>query len=295
MSSAALNMAPRPRLTEMTDTNQTILEVKGLAKYFSPGHGVLSRHRSCLKAVDGVDFQIKRGEILGLVGESGCGKTTVAKCILRLLEPTAGTICLEGKNILGLGKRGLKQLRKEMQMIFQDPYDSLDPRMRIGSIIAEPLLIHRVVGRGETKEKVAELLDLVGLTSTHIDRFPHELSGGQRQRIVLARALSLNPKVIIADEPVSALDVSVQAQIINLLLDLQEKFNLTCLFISHDLSVVANVCDRIAVMHLGKIVEMLDSEDLFSRPIHPYTKAMLSAVPVPDPEAKGQTTDLSEK
>src|SRR5213083_1479160 len=277
ISSAASNLTPRRCLTKMTNANQTILEVKGFAK-----------HRSYLKAVDAVDFQIKRGEILGLVGESGCGKTTVAKCILRLLEPTAGTICLEGKNILELEKGKLKPIRKEMQMIFQDPHDSLDPRMRIASIIAEPLLIHRMVDRGEIKQKVAELLELVGLSPMHMDRFPHEFSGGQRQRIVLARALSLKPKFIIADEPLSALDASVQAQIINLLLELHEKFNLSCLFISHDLSVVANICDRIAVMYRGKIVEILDSADLFSRPIHPYTKALFSAVPVADPEARDQ-------
>ncbi len=272
----------------MTDADQTILEVKGLAKYFPLGNPVFARRRSYLKAVDAVNFQIKRGEILGLVGESGCGKTTVAKCILRLLEPTAGTICLEGKNILELKKGKLKPVRKEMQMIFQDPHDSLDPRMRIGSIIAEPLLIHRIVDRGKIKQKVAELLELVGLSPMHMNRFPHELSGGQRQRIALARALSLKPKIIIADEPLSALDVSIQAQIINLLLELQEKFNLTYLFISHDLSVVANICDRIAVMHLGKIVEIFDSADLFSRPLHPYTKALFSAVPVPDPDGRDQ-------
>ena len=272
----------------MTDADQTILEVKGLAKYFPLGNPVFARRRSYLKAVDAVDFQMKRGEILGLVGESGCGKTTVAKCILRLLEPTAGTICLEGKNILELKKGKLKPVRKEMQMIFQDPHDSLDPRMRIGSIIAEPLLIHRIVDRGKIKQKVAELLELVGLSPMHMNRFPHELSGGQRQRIALARALSLKPKIIIADEPLSALDVSIQAQIINLLLELQEKFNLTYLFISHDLSVVANICDRIAVMHLGKIVEIFDSADLFSRPLHPYTKALFSAVPVPDPDGRDQ-------
>ena len=273
----------------MTNANQTILEVKGLAKHFPLGNPLFAKRRSYLKAVDAVDFQIKRGEILGLVGESGCGKTTVAKCILRLLEPTAGTICLEGKNILELEKGKLKPIRKEMQMIFQDPHDSLDPRMRIASIIAEPLLIHRMVDRGEIKQKVAELLELVGLSPMHMDRFPHEFSGGQRQRIVLARALSLKPKFIIADEPLSALDASVQAQIINLLLELHEKFNLSCLFISHDLSVVANICDRIAVMYRGKIVEILDSADLFSRPIHPYTKALFSAVPVADPEARGQS------
>ena len=272
----------------MTDADQTILEVKGLAKYFPLGNPVFARRRSYLKAVDAVNFQIKRGEILGLVGESGCGKTTTAKCILRLLEPTAGTICLEGKNILELKKGKLKPVRKEMQMIFQDPHDSLDPRMRIGSIIAEPLLIHRIVDRGKIKQKVAELLELVGLSPMHMNRFPHELSGGQRQRIALARALSLKPKIIIADEPLSALDVSIQAQIINLLLELQEKFNLTYLFISHDLSVVANICDRIAVMHLGKIVEIFDSADLFSRPLHPYTKALFSAVPVPDPDGRDQ-------
>jgi len=272
----------------MTDADQTILEVKGLAKYFPLGNPVFARRRSYLKAVDAVDFQMKRGEILGLVGESGCGKTTTAKCILRLLEPTAGTICLEGKNILELKKGKLKPVRKEMQMIFQDPHDSLDPRMRIGSIIAEPLLIHRIVDRGKIKQKVAELLELVGLSPMHMNRFPHELSGGQRQRIALARALSLKPKIIIADEPLSALDVSIQAQIINLLLELQEKFNLTYLFISHDLSVVANICDRIAVMHLGKIVEIFDSADLFSRPLHPYTKALFSAVPVPDPDGRDQ-------
>src|SRR5438067_12208393 len=227
ISSAASNMTPKRCLTEMTSPNQTILEVKGLAKYFPLGHPLFTRRRSYLKAVDAVDFQINRGEILGLVGESGCGKTTVAKCILRLLEPTAGTICLEGKNILELGKGKLKPIRKEMQMIFQDPHDSLDPRMRIASIIAEPLLIHRMVDRGEIKQKVADLLDLVGLSPVHMNRFPHELRGGQRQRVALARSLSLTPKFIIADEALSALDLSIQAQIINLLLELREQFNLT--------------------------------------------------------------------
>ena len=271
----------------MSSNGNALIEVRDLVKHFPIKSGiVLQRQVGAVRAVDGISFDVKTGETLGLVGESGCGKSTTARLILRLLDPTSGTISYKGQNIAGLGRAELTPIRREMQMIFQDPYSSLNPRMTVGSIIGEPFIIHRIerddVAR---KKKVQELMDLVGLNPEHYNRFPHEFSGGQRQRIGVARALAVNPSVIVADEPVSALDVSIQAQIINLLADLRREFGLTIIFIAHDLSVVRHVCDRVAVMYLGKIMEVADSDELFKNPRHPYTRALLSAVPVADPIA----------
>ena len=271
----------------MSSNGSALIEVRDLVKHFPIKSGiVLQRQVGAVRAVDGISFDVKAGETLGLVGESGCGKSTTARLILRLLDPTSGTISYKGQNIAGLGRAELTPIRREMQMIFQDPYSSLNPRMTVGSIIGEPFIIHRIerddVAR---KKKVQELMDLVGLNPEHYNRFPHEFSGGQRQRIGVARALAVNPSVIVADEPVSALDVSIQAQIINLLADLRREFGLTIIFIAHDLSVVRHVCDRVAVMYLGKIMEVADSDELFKNPRHPYTRALLSAVPVADPVA----------
>ena len=271
----------------MSSNGSALIEVRDLVKHFPIKSGiVLQRQVGAVRAVDGISFDVKTGETLGLVGESGCGKSTTARLILRLLDPTSGTISYKGQNIAGLGRAELTPIRREMQMIFQDPYSSLNPRMTVGSIIGEPFIIHRIerddVAR---KKKVQELMDLVGLNPEHYNRFPHEFSGGQRQRIGVARALAVNPSVIVADEPVSALDVSIQAQIINLLADLRREFGLTIIFIAHDLSVVRHVCDRVAVMYLGKIMEVADSDELFKNPRHPYTRALLSAVPVADPVA----------
>jgi len=264
--------------------NGKLLEVTDLVKHFPIKTGVLiDRQVGSVKAVDGVSFSLAQGETLGLVGESGCGKSTLSRTVLQLLKPTSGSVRFEGTEIAGMGRRDLRPLRREMQMIFQDPYASLNPRKRVGQIVGEPMRLHGIASGDELRTRVEELLDRVGLAPEHYNRFPHEFSGGQRQRIGVARALALKPKLIIADEPVSALDVSIQAQIINLLEDLQEEFELTYLFVAHDLGVVRHVSDRIAVMYLGKIVEIGPADDVYANPIHPYTLSLLGAVPIPDP------------
>jgi oligopeptide transport system ATP-binding protein len=264
-----------------------ILEVRNLVKHFPITKGfIFQRQVGVVRAVDGVSFTIREGETLGLVGESGCGKTTLGRVILRLMEPTSGEVIFMGRNIFQLSREELRRLRRDMQIIFQDPYSSLNPRMTVGDIIGEPLEIHRLARGREKVRRVQELLEIVGLSPYHINRYPHEFSGGQRQRIGIARALAVNPKLIICDEPVSALDVSIQAQVINLLEELQREFKLTYLFIAHDLSVVKHISDRIAVMYLGKIVELAPADELFENPQHPYTEALLSAVPIPDPEIR---------
>jgi oligopeptide/dipeptide ABC transporter ATP-binding protein len=263
-----------------------VLEVTGLKKHFPIKKGLLSRTVGQVYAVDGISFTINKGETLGLVGESGCGKTTVGRSVLRLIEPTAGVIKVNGTDITNLPKKELRTFRREMQIIFQDPFSSLNPRMSAGDIVGEMLLVHGLKNRKERDEQVAELFERVGLRKVHMKSFPHEFSGGQRQRIGIARALALKPKLIIGDEPVSALDVSIQAQVINLLMDLQEEYELSYLFIAHDLAVVEHISHRVAVMYLGKIVEFADKNTLFKNPQHPYTEALLSAVPIPDPTIK---------
>ena len=264
-----------------------MLEVRGLVKEFTRKQG-LFRAPAVVRAVDGVSFWIARGETFGLVGESGSGKTTTGRCILRLIEPTAGEVRFKGEDVLAFPRARMREARREMQIVFQDPYSSLNPRMRVGAIVEEPLVIHKAGNRAMRRERVAELFRLVGLDPSHLSRLPHQFSGGQRQRIGLARALALNPSFIIADEPVSALDVSVQAQVINLLMELQERLQLTYLFIAHDLRLVRHICSRVAVMYRGRLVEMGPTDALFDRPAHPYTRALLSAMPIPDPDAPRQ-------
>ena len=264
-----------------------LLEVGDLVKEFTRSRGLFGK-ASAVRAVDGVSFSISEGETFGLVGESGSGKTTTGRCILRLIEPTSGAVRFKGEDVLQFSRTRLRQARRDMQIVFQDPYSSLNPRMRVGDIVEEPLIIHKTGPKPERRVRVAELFSLVGLDPTQLSRYPHQFSGGQRQRIGLARALALNPSFIIADEPVSALDVSVQAQVINLLMDLQQQLQLTYLFIAHDLRLVRHICTRVAVMYLGRIVEMGTTERLFEAPAHPYTRALLSAIPMPNPDARRQ-------
>ena len=261
-----------------------ILEVRHLIKEFPRKQGFF-QPASMLRAVDDVTFDVEPGETFGLVGESGSGKTTIGRCILRLIEPTAGAVRFKGEDVLQFSRTRMRQARRDMQIVFQDPYSSLNPRMRVGDIVEEPLVIHRTGSRAERRARVAELFELVGLDPAQLARYPHQFSGGQRQRIGLARALALNPSFVIADEPVSALDVSVQAQVVNLLMDLQERLKLTYLFIAHDLRLVRHICSRVAVMYRGRIVEMGATGSIFDRPAHPYTRALLSAIPQPDPTA----------
>jgi peptide/nickel transport system ATP-binding protein len=266
-----------------------LLEVEHLVKHFPIKKGVLiDREVATVKAVDDVSLTLHEGETLGLVGESGCGKSTLCRTLLQLLEPTSGSVKYHGRELVGLSRRNLREVRREIQMIFQDPYASLNPRKRVGQIIGDPIQLHGLASGGQLRREVQELMDRVGLQPEHYNRYPHEFSGGQRQRIGIARALALRPKLIIADEPVSALDVSIQAQIINLLEDLQDEFSLSYIFVAHDLGVVRHVSDRIAVMYLGKIVELSPAKLLYERPIHPYTVALLSAVPIPDPRANAE-------
>ena len=277
-------------VTGTSANGDVLLEVQNLKMYFPVTSGVLfQRTVAHIKAVDDVSFSVRRGETLGLVGESGCGKTTTGRCILQLYRPTEGQILFEGRDLTSISPKDMRAMRREMQVIFQDPYSSLNPRMTAGQIVGEPLVVHKLVkGKAEHRERVAELLQNVGLNPYMADRFPHEFSGGQRQRIGVARALSVGPKFIVADEPVSALDVSIQAQIVNLLEDLQEQHGLTYLFIAHDLSVVRHISDRVGVMYLGHIVELAERNEIYVDPLHPYTQALLSAVPIPDPVVDAQ-------
>src|SRR3954451_24611563 len=280
-----------PAGTAATEGASDLLTVTGLVKHFPIRRGIMQRQVAAVQAVDGIDFSVKQGETLSLVGESGCGKSTTGRLVTRLEEPTAGTITFEGRDITHLGDGPMRPLRRDVQMIFQDPYSSLNPRHTVGKIVGAPYHLQNVKPEGGVKKTVQELLELVGLNPEHYNRYPHEFSGGQRQRIGIARTLALRPKMIIADEPVSALDVSIQAQVVNLLDDLQEEFGLTYVFIAHDLSVVRHISDRVAVMYLGKIVELADRESLYRAPMHPYTKALMSAVPIPDPRRKSAKSE----
>ncbi|WP_039042190.1 ABC transporter ATP-binding protein [Sporosarcina sp. ZBG7A] len=265
--------------------NQTLLEVQNVKKYFPIPSKLFSRKKEFVKAVDGVSFTVNKGETLSIVGESGCGKSTTGRMIMKLLDITEGKVIFEGQDITDMTDDQIRPLRKEFQMVFQDPYASLNPRLTIKEILEEPLIVHNF-NKGNRNQRVTELLEVVGLNKYHADRYPHEFSGGQRQRIGIARALAVNPKLIIADEPVSALDVSIQSQVLNLMKDLQEEFGLTYVFIAHDLSVVEHISDRVGVMYLGRLVELATRDELFGKPLHPYTKALLSAVPIPDPTVK---------
>ena len=265
---------------------EVLLSVRDLTKHFPITGGLFSRTVGHVKAVDGVSFDVKRGETLGLVGESGCCKTTTGRAVLRLIEPTSGQVIFEGKDIVKASKQEMRTLRREMQIVFQDPFGSLNPRMSVGEIIEEPLVIHRIGTNQERQKRVRELLEVVGLAAYHIRRYPHEFSGGQRQRIGIARALALNPKLVVADEPVSALDVSIQSQILNLMEDLQREFGLTYLFIAHGLNVIRHISDRVGVMYLGMMMEIADSDEIYKHPLHPYTEALFSAIPIPNPTVK---------
>jgi oligopeptide transport system ATP-binding protein len=271
---------------------ETLLEIKDLKKHFPITGGIFGKTIGHVKAVDGVSFSVKKGETLGIVGESGCGKSTTGRMLMRLIEPTAGEIIFDGKDLMKLSKKDMRATRRDLQMVFQDPFASLNPRHTVEKILEEPLIVHGIGDEKERKKKVRELLEVVGLSSYHAKRYPHQFSGGQRQRIGIARALMTRPKLIIADEPVSALDVSIQSQVLNLMQDLQKEFGLTYIFIAHDLGVVRHISDRVGVMYLGKMVELADSEKLYEKPLHPYTQALLSAVPIPDPEHKRETIVL---
>ena len=281
-------MAQESTLPSIKETGTTLIDVKGLKVHFPIKGGILGRTVANVKAVDGVDLFVRRGETLGLVGESGCGKSTTGRAILQLIKPTAGTVNFDGIELTKLSSGEVRQMRSRMQMIFQDPFGSLDPRYTVGQIVSEPLENFKRGNQKEVREQVADLLQVVGLNPYYVNRFPHEFSGGQRQRIGIARALALRPSLVVADEPVSALDVSIQAQVINLLQDLQGKFGLTYLFVAHNLSVVKHISDRVAVMYLGRVVELAKSEDMYQMPLHPYTQALLSAIPVPDPEVEAK-------
>ncbi|WP_077799430.1 dipeptide ABC transporter ATP-binding protein [Streptomyces sp. JHA26] len=280
-----------PAQASSPEEREVLLKVEGLQKHFPIRKGVLRRQTGAVKAVDGIDFEVRKGETLGVVGESGCGKSTMGRVITRLQDPTGGSIHFEGKDITRLNTAGMRPLRRDIQMIFQDPYGSLNPRHTIGGIVSAPFRLQGVEPEGGVKKEVQRLLELVGLSPEHYNRYPHEFSGGQRQRIGIARALALKPKLVVADEPVSALDVSIQAQVVNLMDDLQQELGLTYVIIAHDLSVVRHVSDRIAVMYLGKIVELADRTSLYEAPMHPYTKALMSAVPVPDPKRRGAKSE----